>query len=217
MKRNKVITLTNYDNPSTWNSEYNDNAFYGVIELQYAPATDKTWVVNELAIENYVKGIAEAGNLNDKAYLKALMTAARTYVYYHYLYPTKHADEPYLVDTTANDQVYRGKNYSDRAPNIVSAVEETRGRIVHYQGEPVVTPYFSRSDGRTRAWSEVWYGEKEYLISVNDPGCEGEELLGHGVGMSATGARWFAEEKDWGWKRILKHYYTGVHLKRLWK
>ena len=210
IKKNKVATITNYSNPPDWDTALNDNQFYGSIEL------NDGWVVNELGIENYVQGVAEAGNENEPAYLKALYTAARTYVYFLYLYPTKHAGEPYLVDTTANDQVYRGYGFTNRAPNISAAVVATAGMIVHYNDEPVVTPYFSQSDGRTRAWSEVWNGDYPYLQSVDDPCCVDDSLLGHGVGMSAKGARYFAEREYWHWREILQYYYQGVELKQMW-
>lgn len=214
-RTNKIITILNYENRPAWNTELNDNQFRGNIELQYADATDKTWVVNELPLEKYLRGLAESGNDNDMAYLKSLITAARTYAAYHYLYPTKHEDEPYLLDTTGNDQVYRGYGFEKRAPNIRDAVKETKGKMVKYDGEIVVTPYFSQSDGRTRAWDEVWNGSKEYLVSKDDPGCSGLELKGHGVGMSAQGARYYAEQ-GWGWKKILKYYYTGVKIKKMY-
>ncbi len=208
-KNNKISTITSYSNVPAWNTELNDNTFYGTIEL------NDGWVVNELGIENYVKGIAEASNDNPQAYLKALYTAARTYAYFQYLYPTKHAGEPYLLDATANDQVYRGYGLTQRSPNIVTAVEETAGQIVTYEAEVVVTPYFSRSDGRTRAWSEVWSGDYAYLQSVDDPGCNGDTLLGHGVGMSAKGARYMANNY-YHWQEILGYYYQGIELEQLW-
>lgn len=217
LKAQSIVTITNYENRPAWDLTLNDNEFYAVIELQYATATDLIWVINELGIENYVQGIGEAGNENDSDYLKALLTAARSYAYYQYLYPTKHADEPYLLDGTANDQVYRGYGFTKRAPNIVTAVKQTRGRIVEYNNESVVTPYFSRSDGRTRAWSEVWAGDQPHLLSVDDPCCSGETLLGHGVGMSAEGARYFAEDQGWDWKSILEYYYTDVTVPKLWE
>lgn len=216
VKPGSIATITNYENRPTWDPTLNDNEFYGSIELQYADTTDSIWVINELGIENYLKGIGEAGNINDQDYLKALLTAARSYAYYHYLHPTKHADEPYLLDGTPNDQVYIGYGFTKRAPNIVEAVQNTRGRIVTYSGTPVVTPYFSQSDGRTRSWAEVWAGEQAHLQSVSDPCCTGETLLGHGVGMSAAGARYFADENGWDWKRILKYYYTDVKVPQLW-
>lgn len=211
-----VATIASYSHPPAWDTTLNDNQFFGAIELHYAAATDTIWVINELGIENYVTGVAEAGNDNSPAYLKALYTAARTYGYYLYLHPTKHAAENYIVDTTPNDQVYRGYGFTQRAPNVAAAVQATVGVIVHYGGEPVVTPYFSQSDGRTRAWSEVWSGDYPYLQSVADPGCSGDSLLGHGVGLSAKGARYFVNEDDWHWRQILTYYYQGITLKQLW-
>ncbi len=209
-KKNKISTITSYSNPPAWDTSLNDNEFFGSIEL------NDGWVVNVLGIENYVKGIAEASNDNPEAYLKTLYTAARTYAYYQYLHPTKHAGEPYLLDSTANDQVYRGYGLTKRSPNIVSAVEGTAGQVVTYEGEVVVTPYFSQSDGRTRAWSEVWNGDYAYLQSVDDPGCNGDTLLGHGVGLSAAGARYFASEQNWHWQEILQYYYQGIQVQQLW-
>ena len=215
LQAHTVATITSYTNTPAWDATINDNEFLGAIELHYAAATDTVWVINELGIENYVKGVAEAGDDNTTAYLKTLYTAARSYAYYHYLYPTRHDDEYYTLDVTANDQVYRGYGFTQRAPNIAAAVNATAGYIVHYDGEPVVTPYFSQSDGRTRAWSEVWSGDYPYLLSVDDPGCSGDELLGHGVGLSAKGARYFGEQ-HWHWREILQYYYNGIELRQLW-
>jgi stage II sporulation protein D len=184
--------------------------------LHYAASTDKAWVINQLGIERYVAGVAEAGNDYLPEYLKSLYTAVRSYVYSHYLHPTKHAPEHYLVDATANDQVYRGRGFTMRAPNVLAAAQATTGQIVMYNNEPVVTPYFSESDGTTRAWADVWYGEKAYLQAVPDPCCTGKPLLGHGVGMSATGARYFAETEGWTAEQILQYYYQGIAIEQVW-
>lgn len=213
-KKSAVCEIVNYENRPAWNPELNDNKFRERLELRYAPETNKTWVVNGLALEHYVRGIGESGNNNDKAYLKSLVTAARTYAAYHKLNPFKHADEPYLLDTTGNDQVYIGYSFEERAPNVVAAAKKTRGRVITYNDEIVVAPYFSRSDGRTRSWSEVWAGSCPWLVSKDDPGCAGMEKRGHGVGMSAEGARYFAEDHNWTWKQILKYYFTDIKIKR---
>ncbi|MFH0818417.1 MAG: SpoIID/LytB domain-containing protein [Patescibacteria group bacterium] len=217
-KRNgKVITINNYENRPAWNLELNDNQFKGRLIIKYSKTSDATWVVNRLSLENYVKGVAEASNDNDRAYLRALYTAARTYAYYHYLHPTKYANEPYLLTATANDQVYKGWAFTLRSPNVNEAVRSTRGKMITYSNDIIVASYFSQSDGHTRSWSKVWGGSKDYAVSVDDPGCNGDELLGHGVGLSAKGARYFAESMDWSWKRILKYYYTGVKIKSIYK
>ncbi|MBI2415938.1 MAG: hypothetical protein HYV33_04760 [Candidatus Kerfeldbacteria bacterium] len=212
----RILTITSYENRPTWDTSLNDNTFFGVLELQYAPATDLVWMINELGIENYVTGIAEASNDNPTAYLKALYTAARSYAYWNYLYPTKHANEPYLLDASANDQVYRGYGFTQRSPKVMAAVKATRGQLVYYNNTPALTPYFSQTDGRTRAWSEVWSGDYAYLQSVTDPCCSGEPLLGHGVGLSAKGARYFASQNHWHWREILQYYYQGITLESLW-
>lgn len=211
-----ILTITNYEARPAWNQELNDNQFLGQLELRYAETTSNLWLINELPMESYISGVCEASNDNDPAYLKALYTAARTYAGYLYLHPTKHASDNILVTNTAADQVYCGYGFTLRSPNVAAAVTATAGKYVTYNDVLALTPYFSQSDGRTRSWSEVWNGDYAYLISVSDPGCAGEELLGHGVGLSASGARYFAETEDWGWKTILKYYYTGVKLKKLY-
>lgn len=213
--KNKISTITSYSHPPAWDTTLNDNQFYGTIMLARSVAGAETWVINDLGIENYVKGVGEGSNSSPTAFLKALYTAARSYAYYLYLHPTKHAGEPYLIDSTANDQIYVGYGLTARSLSIVDAVEITAGKIVTYNNEPVVTPYFSQSDGRTRSWSEVWGGDYPYLQSVVDPCCTSDELLGHGVGLSGQGAIYFANQ-GWHWQEILLYYYTGVELEKLW-
>lgn len=206
-----IMEITSYENRPAWNTSLNDNRFRGIIEIRYTQATNKLWVINELPLESYLRGIAEASNDNDPDYLKALLTAARTYAMYHYQTGTKHANENFTIDAT-NDQVYRGYGIEFRSPNITQAVIDTTGIMVTRENNVVVTPYFSQSDGRTRSWTEVWSGGPyPWLVSVPDPGCAGRTLLGHGVGLSAYGARSMAEDGE-NYETILKHYYTGIEL-----
>lgn len=208
---NKKIQIINFENRPSWNTELNDNIFFGSVEVVYSATQAKPLLVNVIPIERYVRGIAEVTNDQHPEYLKALLTAARTYVLYNILHPTKHAGEPYILDATDNDQVYRGAGFSQRAPNAVAAQKATKGMVISYNDEPIIAPYFSRSDGRTRAWSEVWNGSYEWSISVDDPCCADKELWGHGVGLSGEGARYFAAQ-GWDWQTILKYYYSGVEI-----
>lgn len=206
-----ILEISNLDHRLEWDESMNDNLFRGILEVRYAEPTDRLWVINELPLESYLRGVAEAGNENDEDYLKALFTAARTYVMYHYQTGTKHADEFFTIDAIY-DQVYRGYGFETRSPNVTQAILDTEGIMVTYEDEIVVTPYFSQSDGRTRSWEEIWAGGPyEWLVTVADPACEGKELLGHGVGMSAYGARAMAEEGS-SYDEILKYYYTGIEL-----
>lgn len=194
-----------------------DGSYRAQIELRYAPATNLTWVINELPIEWYLKGIAETSNASPPQFQRTLLTTARTYAMYHVLRGTKHANENYTVDAKY-DQVYRGYTTEVKNPNVVVAVDATRGQIVTYNEALAITPYFSRSDGRTRSWGEVWYGQSRYpwLVSVPVPQDAGKTLWGHGVGMSASGALAMANEGK-TYDAILKYFYTGVQLRRAYK
>lgn len=207
-----VLTITNYQNHPRWSSRLNDNAFRGSIEL-LRNSKGSTWVVNELPIEHYLRGLAETGNGSPSEYHKAIIVAARTYAYWHELYPNKHED--FTIDAYW-DQVYRGYNSEIRMQNFVASVEDTRGTVITYQNDLVVTPYYARSDGRTRSWQEVWHGTlKPWLVSVTVPWDAGSRMLGHGVGMSATAAAEMAKEGK-AYPEIIKYFYTGTDLKKLW-
>ncbi|MFA6389192.1 MAG: SpoIID/LytB domain-containing protein [Patescibacteria group bacterium] len=219
-----LITLPDYEARPAWNKSLNDNIFRNTVEFNYSQATKKLWAINELPIENYLKGLAETSNISHIEFQKTLITAARTYALYHYSRgldykipdgSTKHADEHFHVDA-AYDQVYRGYGSEIRMPNLVKAVNDTRGAIVTYNEEIAITPYFSRSDGRTRSWIEVWGGKAmAWLVSVLVPEDNGQALWGHGVGMSARGALLMANAGK-GWQEILKYFYSGTDLKKLY-
>lgn len=208
-----LVTLENYENRPSWNTELNDNTFRGRIVVARG-TDDSTWVVNVLRLGQYVRGIAEASNSSPVEYQKALSVAARTYAVYNMLHPTKHAGEPYILDNTSNDQVYRGYNLELRADIWAESARSTSKQVLTYADEVIIAPYFSQSDGRTRAWSEVWSGEYPWAVSVEDPGCEGLELQGHGVGMSGKGGIYFAAA-GLTYDQILSYYYTGVTLETL--
>lgn len=208
-----VFEIVNYENRPNWNKELNDNMFEGSLEIRYSNATKKLWVINQLPIDTYLKGLAESSSSAPKEFQKALVIAARTYALYHYLNPSKHKDEHFTVDAKY-DQIYRGYNLAKRVPEISQAVQDTKGYAVTYNNEIVITPYFSQSDGRTRSWQEVWGGDpKPWLVSVSDPYNDGKEKLGHGVGMSAQGAIGFAQDGK-NYQEILKYYYTGIKIEK---
>ncbi len=212
---NAVLTVTNFDRRLTRSAGFSDNQFRNVLELRYNAVKDRTWLINELPIEYYLRGLAETSDSAHDEFKKALLIAARTYAYYHYQRYTKHDDEGFHIDAYA-DQVYNGYGYEVRTPNITSAVEATRGITVTYNGETAITPYFSRSDGHTRDWSEVWGGDVPWAKSVVVPCDVGKTLWGHGVGLSASGALCMAKDGQ-TYDQILKYFYTGIALEKRWE
>ncbi|MFH1366368.1 MAG: SpoIID/LytB domain-containing protein [Patescibacteria group bacterium] len=213
-----VFEITSFNNFTDWNNTVNDNKFRGNIEIRYSTSSRKVWVIDELPLESYLRGLGEASGDQPYEYLKALITAARTYAMYHIQTGgLKHTGDNFILDDSANDQVYRGYNIELRSPQITQATLDTAGQMVTYQDQVVITPYFSRSDGRTRNWTEVFGGSgKPWLVSVPDPYCQGMTLWGHGVGLSGTGARALAQNENKTWLEILKYYYTGVEIKKIY-
>lgn len=212
---NGIWTITNYENRPAWNTSLNDNTFKGDLEIRYNSSKDRAWLINEIKMEDYLRGIAETSDGSPTEYLKTMAIAARTYAYYHFTKATKHADEYFHVDSKY-DQVYKGHNVSLRLIDMQKAIDQTNGIIATYEGRPIVAAYFSRSDGRTRSFKEVWGYDVPYLVSVPCPYSDGEELWGHGVGIDAKDAYHRAYEGKATYDEILKYYYTGITLDKVW-
>lgn len=209
-----LITLVNYVNPPKWNTSLNDNVFRGALEIRRA-STGYTWIINELPMEQYLAGLAETSNRSHSEYHKAIVVAARTYAYFHLLNPGKHLKGGFTVDAYW-DQVYRGYKSEERMPRFVASAMETRGEVVTHNGNVAVTYYFARSDGRTRGREEVWGGAPvPWLKSVPVPSDAGSRMLGHGIGMSATGAAQMAIDGQM-YRQILPYFYTGTEIKKVW-
>ena len=208
------IQIKNVSHP--YSCKEDDNIFRGLLEFQIEG--NSLIAINELALEDYLKGVCEVSNDAPTEKQKAMAVIARSYAY-HYLqkdnrkFPEKDYDASSDPDVF---QKYCGLGYEKRAPNFTSAVEETRGEMVYYENKVVKTPYFNESDGQTKSAQEVWgWEDTPYLESVKDPFCkEGKgELKGHGVGLSGCGAEGMAE-KGWNYVKILKYYYQGVEIKK---
>lgn len=211
-----ICTIENFDRRKTRSASYAFNQFRDTLELQYIPYKDEVWVINELPIEEYLYGLGETSNASHEEFKKSLLTVARTYALYHWERNTKHKGY-FHMNAYADDQVYFGYGYELVHPLIKEAVEETRGVTVNYDGHTALTPYFSRSDGRTRSWSEVWGGSVAWLIGKDAP-CDkarGYTLWGHGVGMGATEALCMANNGD-DWETILNYFYTDIDLTKRW-
>ncbi len=223
-----IMEISNYDNSPAWNSNLNDNTFRGILEIRYNKTTNKTWVINELPIESYLKGLAEVSNEQPDEYLNSLIISARSYALWHQVRGGKHADE-YFDLNSITDQVYRGYGFEQRSIDPIKAVKATTGLVITHpetltDSNPnriALATYSSGTDGRTRDWQEVWSGDGfPWLISVDDPLgkiSNWDTLTGnHMVGMSASGARAYAANEDKSYNWILKHYYTDISIEKLY-
>lgn len=211
-----VMRVANWDKRLTRGSRYADNEFRGVLEMRYNEYKERVWLINELGIDYYLRGLAETSNEHPFETNKAQVTAARSYAYYHVSHGGKRPKEYMDLNSTPSDQYYLGYGQEKRGTEIVKAVEATRGSVVTYQGSVAVTPYYARSNGSTKDWNKVWAGDQPYVRGVAVPCDAGKTQWGHGLGMPQSGATCMAEDGA-KWDEILTYFYTGVEIERLWK
>jgi len=218
---NTIFEISSWNNGPFWGMQVNDNRFQGEIWVHYNPSTQRLWVINKLPMEKYVSGIHEVSDEAPFEFLKAQAIAARTYAYYRLIDP-KYTNTPdksphFAVLATQADQVYRGYNAFQRNPNFVKAVNETRGIIATYNGNPILAYYFAQSDGRTRNSEEVNMTKDPvpYLKGKIDPPGQGKVLKGHGVGLPQISGI-VAANQGANFSQILKYYYTGIELTKFY-
>lgn len=216
LETNNYFELVNYSRKVSWKGNKNFNLYRGVMEYRYSPKSNAPWVVNELQMEDYIAGIGETSNGAAMEYIKAILVAARSYAYYHINNGLPADQRTFDVYATTADQLYLGYNSEVIGPRIVQAERATVGEMVTYNSQPVVTPYFGHSNGYTRTWSQVWGGtDKPWLQSVFCKYDSGS-MFGHGVGMSAGDAASRADKDGWTYDQLLKYYYTGVQVEKIY-
>lgn len=209
------FVLTDKKDAAKWNKSIVYNEYRDTLELRWSDKIPGVWMINELPIEHYLKGLVETGNSEPYELQKAVYTAARTYAYIYL--PTDQTPRTWDVHSVW-DQVYKGYAAEVSNPNGSRAVDETRGQLVTFERKPVVTPYFTRSDGMTRGWRAVWGGkDKAWLQPVSTIYDAGKKMLGHGVGMSTLDAKARVQKDGWTYSQVLTYYYTGILLQKVYE
>ena len=142
---------------------YNDRPYRGRIEV-FTNLRGSLTVVNELGLEDYVRGVV-ANELSPGGYpaieaLKAQAIAARTYALKN---RGQFMSEGFDVLPTTRSQVYRG--LTSENPLSTRAVDETRGLIATYAGEPINALYTSTCGGRTEDSENIFNQPVPYLRS----------------------------------------------------
>ena len=137
--------------------------YRGVMEFKPGTFSGLT-VTNVVGLDDYLQGVvpAESPASWPAEALRAQAIAARTYA----ITTAKSADFDHYADTRS--QVYKGVGIEQPSTN--AAVADTRGQIVTYQGQPVVTYFFSTSGGKTESVENTSLGRepRPWLVSVED-------------------------------------------------
>jgi peptidoglycan hydrolase-like amidase len=213
--------------PKTQNTVFkiNGHELRGEIELKYSPQSRLVWAINELSIEDYLKGIAEIANTYPSETLKSLVIAARSYALFHIQNNGKYPGEIFHLRDWAYDQVYKGYKFESEAPNLSEAVEQTKGIVATFNNKPILGVFSADSGGLTKNACEIWannFCEENYNYlrgGIKDPTGTKHVFatteINHGVGISATGAEKLAELGK-TYQEILKYYYQGIEIKKIY-
>jgi len=140
---------------------FNDRPYRGRIEV-FTNSRGALTVVNELGLEDYVKGVV-ANELSPEGYpaieaLKAQAIAARTYALRN---RGQFMSQGFDILPTTRSQVYRG--LTSENPLSTRAVDETRGIVATYAGEPINALYTSTCGGRTEDSENIFNDAVPYL------------------------------------------------------
>lgn len=140
---------------------FNEKPYRGRIEV-FTNLRGSLTVVNELGLEDYVRGVV-ANELSPGGYpaieaLKAQAVAARTYALKN---RGQFIAQGFDILPTTRSQVYRG--LTSENPLSTRAVDETRGMVATFNGEPINALYTSTCGGRTEDSENIFNQAIPYL------------------------------------------------------
>jgi len=158
------LTFAPLDDPQAL-LKFGGRAYRGRLVVQLNPR-DRLTVINEVPLEEYLWSVVP-NELGPTAFgeleaLKAQAVAARTFAVRQKLAAMN--AEGYDVLADSRSQVYTGVDVEH--PLSTRAVNETRGMIVTYNGEPIEAVYTSTCGGRTENSEFVFAEPRPYLRSV---------------------------------------------------
>ena len=143
----------------------------------------ETGEVQNLDLDDYLLGVVSSempANFEIEA-LKAQAIVARTYTIYQIKNGSKHENAD-MCDNSLCCQAWISKedrfarweeeNREEYWNKIYQAVNDTKGKIILYEGEPINALFHSNSGGKTELSINVWGGNYPYFQSVETSGEE---------------------------------------------
>ena len=140
-----------------------------------------TGEVEILDLDEYLIGVvaSEMPASFDIEALKAQAVVARTYTIYQIKNGSKHENAD-VCDSSLCCQAWISKedrfarweedNKNEYWNKVVQSVNETKGKIIMYDGEPINALFHSNSGGKTELSINVWGGDFPYFQSVETSG-----------------------------------------------
>jgi len=137
----------------------NGHPYKGAIRIE------KGFIVNELPIEEYLKGVLSS-EMSEKWPLEALKAQAVASRTYAYIKSIQNRNQPFDLESTETHQKYE---YVEETAQIQLAVAKTRSLIILHKGEPVEVFFHASSGGVTESCGDVFQVDLPYLRSFPDP------------------------------------------------
>ena len=152
---------------------------YNTIKLLHTESSE----IEEIHLDEYLYGVVSAempANYEIEA-LKAQAVVARTYTIYQIKNNREKHEGAHICDSFSCCQAWISKEErlekweeTEKEANwqkIVQAVDETAGKIITYEGQPINAFFHSNSGGVTESSINIWGGvEYPYLKSVETSG-----------------------------------------------
>ncbi|MEX1028561.1 MAG: stage II sporulation protein D [Paenibacillaceae bacterium] len=141
--------------------------------------------VEEVPLEQYIRGVlaAEMPIEFELEALKAQAIAARTYIIKRYvdkdfsnvpvagaLVTDSVSHQAYLTDEKIEKKWSKSPDREANLKKLNRAVEETKGLVITYSGQPILATFFSTSNGFTENSEDYWTLKLPYLRSVESTG-----------------------------------------------
>jgi len=190
-------------------------AYRGTFEYHYSPKSKMPYLINELPLEDYMKGIAETDNNSAEGYIKSVLVAARSYAYKNISFDSPTEKRLFDVYATTQDQLYLGYTSEQKMLRIAQFAQETVGEMVTYKNNVVTTPYFTHTNGQTKDWkNSADKNDRPWLMSVECIYDKYKKYSGHGIGMSTHDALMRATKDNWGYVKLLEYYYSNTQVEK---
>ena len=170
----------------------------------------KLTVVNNVGIEDYIKGVlpSEMPSGWESEALKAQAIAARSYALANL---GKRAKYGYDLNDTPEDQAYGGASSETIKTNQI--VEDSKGLVLIYDLKIIPAYYSASAGGQTINASTAWGSDLPFIRSVPSYD-DNVKKNGHGVGMSQHGANNLAKQ-GYNAYQILQYFYKNVKFARI--
>ena len=177
-KTNKPKEVNNNMEEEKTSENSYDYKQYNTVKLLHA----STGEIEEIGLDEYLLGVVSAempANFEIEA-LKAQAVVARTYTLYKIINGAKHEGADICDDSKccqawiSKEDRFKRWNEEESKTNwtkIEQAVEETKGKIITYEGKPINAFFHSNSGGVTDTANNVWGGaDFPYLQAVTTSG-----------------------------------------------